>query len=95
VASVQLAVLDRLGQVSGRPLGDLLGGVRRRQIAACRASSHRGNAPEEELAYLQKVVEEDGAGAIKFRRRADVVVYSHSGETGASTSLPSHSAHRS
>ena len=67
VASAELAILDLLGQVSGRPLGDLFGGVRRREIAVYRASSHRGNSPEEELEYLQRVVEEDGAKAIKFR----------------------------
>jgi L-alanine-DL-glutamate epimerase-like enolase superfamily enzyme len=67
VASVELALLDLLGQVSGRSLGELLGGVRQREIAVYRASSHRGNSPEEELAYLQQVVEETGARAIKFR----------------------------
>jgi len=67
VASVELAVLDLLGQVSGRSLGELFGGVRRREIAVYRASSHRGNSPEEELDYLRRVVEEDGAKAIKFR----------------------------
>ena len=60
VASVELAILDLLGQVSGKPIGDLLGSVRRREIAVYRASSHRGNAPEEELEYLQRVVEETG-----------------------------------
>ena len=67
VASVELAILDLLGQVSGRPLGGLFGGVRRREIAVYRASGNRGNSPEEELAYLQQVVQEDGAKAIKFR----------------------------
>ena len=67
VAAVELAVLDLLGQVSGRALGDLFGGVRRREIAVYRASSHRGNPAEEEVAYLQRVAEEDGAGAVKFR----------------------------
>jgi L-alanine-DL-glutamate epimerase-like enolase superfamily enzyme len=67
VASVELAVLDLLGQVSGRALGDLLGGVKRREIAVYRASSHRGNTAEEELDYLKKVVAEDGAKALKFR----------------------------
>jgi L-alanine-DL-glutamate epimerase-like enolase superfamily enzyme len=67
VASVELAVLDLLGQVSGRSLGELFGGVRRREIAVYRASSHRGNSPEEELEYLRRVVEEDGATALKFR----------------------------
>ena len=67
VASVELAILDLLGRVSGKRLGDLFGGVRRHDIAVYRASSHRGNPAEEELAYLQKVAEEDGAKAIKFR----------------------------
>jgi len=67
VASVELAILDLLGQVAGRPVGDLFGGVRRREIAVYRASSHRGNSPEEELEYLRRVAEEDGATAIKFR----------------------------
>jgi L-alanine-DL-glutamate epimerase-like enolase superfamily enzyme len=67
VASVELAVLDLLGQVSGRPLGELFGGVRRREVAVYRASGNRGNTPEEELDFLRKVVEEDGARAIKFR----------------------------
>jgi L-alanine-DL-glutamate epimerase-like enolase superfamily enzyme len=67
VASVELVILDLLGQVSGRSVGDLLGGVRRREIAVYRASSHRGNSPEEELEYLRRVVDEDGAKALKFR----------------------------
>lgn len=67
VASVELAVLDLLGQVSGRAIGELLGSVKRREIAVYRASSHRGNPAEEEVAYLQRVAAEDGAGAIKFR----------------------------
>jgi L-alanine-DL-glutamate epimerase-like enolase superfamily enzyme len=67
VASVELAVLDLLGRIAGVALGNLLGTVRRREIAVYRASSHRGNSPEEELAYLQRVTEETGAAAIKFR----------------------------
>ena len=67
VASVEFAVLDLLGQVAKKPLGELLGGVHQRDIAVYRASGQRGNSAEEELAYLQKLVEESGAKAIKFR----------------------------
>jgi L-alanine-DL-glutamate epimerase-like enolase superfamily enzyme len=67
VASVEFAVLDLLGQVAKKPLGELLGGVRQRNVAVYRASGQRGNSPEEELAYLQKLVSETGAKAIKFR----------------------------
>lgn len=67
VASVEFAVLDLLGQVARQPLGALLGGVRQREIAVYRASGNRGNSPEAEITYLQKLVEEIGARAIKFR----------------------------
>jgi L-alanine-DL-glutamate epimerase-like enolase superfamily enzyme len=67
VAAAEIAILDLLGQVAGRPLGDLLGGVVRREIAVYRASGNRGNSPEQEIDYLKKIVAETGAGAIKFR----------------------------
>ncbi|HTV01400.1 MAG TPA: mandelate racemase/muconate lactonizing enzyme family protein [Luteitalea sp.] len=67
VASVEFAVLDLLGQVARKPLGDVLGGVRTREIAVYRASGNRGNSPEAELAYLQQLVAETGARAIKYR----------------------------
>jgi L-alanine-DL-glutamate epimerase-like enolase superfamily enzyme len=67
VASVEFATLDLLGKVAGKPLGDLFGGVRSREIAVYRASGNRGNSPEQEIAFLQKLVAETGAKAIKFR----------------------------
>jgi L-alanine-DL-glutamate epimerase-like enolase superfamily enzyme len=67
VAVVELALLDMLGKVSGQPLGALIGKVVRPKIAVYRASSHRGNAPEAEIQYLQQQVQETGASAIKFR----------------------------
>ena len=67
VASVELAVLDLLGAVSGKPVGELLGGIVRREIPVYRASGNRGNEAEAEIAYLQQLVAETGARAIKFR----------------------------
>jgi L-alanine-DL-glutamate epimerase-like enolase superfamily enzyme len=67
VASIEAAVLDLLGKVAGRPLGALFGGVITRDIAVYRASGNRGNSPEEEIAYLQRLVADTGAKAIKFR----------------------------
>jgi L-alanine-DL-glutamate epimerase-like enolase superfamily enzyme len=45
----------------------MFGGTARRKIAVYRASSHRGNAPEEEVEYLRRVASEIGAKAVKFR----------------------------
>nr|WP_303652514.1 mandelate racemase/muconate lactonizing enzyme family protein [Paludisphaera mucosa] len=67
VAAAEFAVLDLIGKVAGKSLGDLLGGTLRRDIAVYRASGNRGNSPEEEVAYLQEIVAESGAKALKFR----------------------------
>lgn len=67
VASAEIAVLDLLGQVSGLPLGALIGTVQRKQIPVYRASGNRGNAPEAEIEVLQRYLSETGASAIKFR----------------------------
>lgn len=67
VASVELAILDLLGQVARRPIGELLGGVVRREVAVYRASGNRGNTAEAEIAHLERLVADSGARAIKFR----------------------------
>src|SRR5215510_12602173 len=67
VAAVEMAVLDMLGKIANKPVGDLLGGVVRKEIAVYRASGNRGNSPEEEIEYLKKIVSETGAKAIKLR----------------------------
>ncbi|MCX6905636.1 MAG: mandelate racemase/muconate lactonizing enzyme family protein [Verrucomicrobia bacterium] len=67
VATVEMGLLDLMGQITGKAIGDLLGGVRRRDITVYRASGNRGNTPEEEVDYLKRLVAETGAKAIKFR----------------------------
>ncbi len=67
VAAAEFAILDLLGKLAGKSVGDLLGGVKRREIAVYRASGIRGNTPEEEVAYLKEIVAESGAKALKFR----------------------------
>jgi L-alanine-DL-glutamate epimerase-like enolase superfamily enzyme len=67
VAAAEFALLDLLGKLAGKSVGDLLGGVKRREIAVYRASGNRGNTPEAEVAYLKKIVAESGARALKFR----------------------------
>jgi L-alanine-DL-glutamate epimerase-like enolase superfamily enzyme len=67
VAAAEFAVLDMLGKLTNQPIGELLGGVKRRDIAVYRASGNRGNTPEQEIEYLQRLVAETDASAIKFR----------------------------
>ena len=67
VSSLEVAILDLLGKVINKPLGELFGTIIRREIPVYRASGNRGNTPEQEIAFLQKIVGETGAKAIKFR----------------------------
>jgi L-alanine-DL-glutamate epimerase-like enolase superfamily enzyme len=67
VAAAEFAILDAFGKAAQTSLGDMLGGVKRREIAVYRASGTRGNTPEEEVADLKRIVAETGAKAVKFR----------------------------
>lgn len=67
VAAAEIAILDLLGQASKMSIGEMFGGVVRRDIPVYRASSNRGNRPEQEVEHLKRLAEEIGASAIKFR----------------------------
>ncbi len=67
VSGLEIAILDLLGKFINKPLGELFGKIIRQEIPVYRASGNRGNTPEQEIAYLQKIVGETGAKAIKFR----------------------------
>ncbi len=67
VAAIEIAILDLLGEVAGKPIGDLIGTVVRHEIKVYRASEKRGNSADAEIEYLQRLVAETGAEAIKFR----------------------------
>ncbi len=66
-AWVEFAILDMFGRILNKSLAELIGGVRRKQIPFYVASGRRDSTPEEEVEYLQKLVEETGARAVKFR----------------------------
>lgn len=67
VAGAELAILDLLGRLTQKPIGELVGGVRRREVPVYRASGNRGNTAEEEAAHLKQLVEETGFKAVKLR----------------------------
>jgi len=67
VAWVEFALLDMMGRVSGKSIGQLLGGVVRQEVPFYIASGRRDSTPEEEAEYLIKLIEETGAKAVKYR----------------------------
>ena len=66
-AWVEFALLDLMGRACGKSIGDLLGGRIRDEIDFYVASGRRDSTPEEEVEYLQSLVDETGAKAVKFR----------------------------
>ncbi len=66
-AWVEFAILDMLGRIAGKPMGDLIGGVVRREIPFYVASGRRDTTPQQEVEYLRKLLEQSGAKALKFR----------------------------
>ena len=66
-AWVEFAILDMLGRIAGKSIADLAGPVVRDEIDFYVASGRRDTTPEEEVEYLQGLLEETGAKAVKFR----------------------------
>ena len=67
VALVEFAILDMLGRIARRPIGQLLGNVVRTSVPIYVASGRRDTTPEQEIDYLKSLVEQCGAKAIKYR----------------------------
>ena len=67
MAWVEMAILDMLGRIAVKPIGDLIGDVRRKEIAVYVASGRRDTTPQQEIEYLQSLVEKSHAKALKFR----------------------------
>ena len=67
LATVEFAILDMLGHMSGRSIGRLIGEIHNPSISVYQANGERGISPEETLEHLQKQLEESKAKAIKFK----------------------------
>jgi L-alanine-DL-glutamate epimerase-like enolase superfamily enzyme len=67
VALVEFAILDLLGRLAGRSLGELCGGIVRTEVPFYVASGRRDTTPQQEIDYLKGLIEQTGAQAIKFR----------------------------
>ncbi len=67
VAWVEFSLLDLLGKMEGKPVGELLGGIVHREIPIYVASGNRHTTPQQEVDVLAKHIEQNGAKAIKFK----------------------------
>jgi L-alanine-DL-glutamate epimerase-like enolase superfamily enzyme len=67
LATVEFAILDLLGRISGKAMCELIGDIHNREIAVYQANNHRGETAEVSVEKIKKSVEETGARAVKFK----------------------------
>jgi L-alanine-DL-glutamate epimerase-like enolase superfamily enzyme len=67
IAWVEFSILDLLGQIAQKSVGQLLGTILRNEIPIYVASGRRDTTPEQEVAILQGRIAETGARAVKFK----------------------------
>lgn len=67
VAYVEQSLLDMLGKMAGKPVGEMLGGVIRDEIPVYLSGSDRILSAEEEVDIYVRGVAETGAKAVKFK----------------------------
>ncbi|MEM7369699.1 MAG: mandelate racemase/muconate lactonizing enzyme family protein [Bacteroidota bacterium] len=67
LATIEFAILDLLGRISGKAIGQLIGQIHNPRIAVYQANNYRGKTAEESIAFIQKNVEETQAKAVKFK----------------------------
>lgn len=67
LATIEFAILDMLGQTSGKSIGQLIGEIHNPKIAVYQANGERGITAEVTIEHLIKEVGESKAKALKFK----------------------------
>lgn len=67
LATIEFAILDMLGRLAGKSMGELIGEIHNPKIAVYQANNYRGKTAEESIELIQKQVEETEAKALKFK----------------------------
>jgi len=67
LATIEFAILDMLGRIANKSMGQLIGDIHRTEIEFYQANSERDISAEETIEHLQKQLEKSQAKAIKFK----------------------------
>lgn len=67
LATIEFAVLDMLGKIAGKSMGELIGNIHQTEIAVYQANNFRGKTAEESIEGIKRQVEETQAKAVKFK----------------------------
>ena len=67
LATIEFAILDMLGKMAGKPMGELIGEICHPEIAVYQANNFRGKTAQESIEGIKRQVEETQARAVKFK----------------------------
>lgn len=67
LATIEFAILDLLGKMAKKSIGQLIGDIHNPEVAVYRANNYRGKSAEESIERIQKNVEESNAKALKLK----------------------------
>jgi L-alanine-DL-glutamate epimerase-like enolase superfamily enzyme len=67
LATIEFAVLDMLGRISKKSIGELIGEIHNRKIAVYQANGDRGITAEKTIERIKNEVDKSNARAIKFK----------------------------
>ena len=67
LATIEFAILDLLGKIAGKSIGQLIGDIHNPKIAVYRANNYRGKTASQSIEFIKKNVEETQAKALKFK----------------------------
>ncbi|MBD3375143.1 mandelate racemase/muconate lactonizing enzyme family protein [candidate division KSB1 bacterium] len=67
LATVEFAILDMLGRIAEKSIGQLIGEIFNPKVAVYRANNYRGRSAEESVEQIKRNVESSGAKAVKIK----------------------------
>ncbi len=67
VATIEFAILDMLGRIAGKPIGQLIGDIHLKEVSFYQANSERDISGEEVLKHLQQELAKSKTKALKFK----------------------------
>jgi L-alanine-DL-glutamate epimerase-like enolase superfamily enzyme len=67
VATVEMAILDMMGRIANKSMGELIGDIHTTDIAIYSANNNRGRSAAESLESIKALQAETGAKAVKFK----------------------------
>jgi len=67
LATIEFAMLDMLGRIAEKSMGELIGDIHHSRIAVYQANNYRGKSAQESLKLIQEHVAKSQAKAVKFK----------------------------